>query len=59
MQHEVRSWVRAQFTQVTGYVIKGGWLRNLSSLGYTAFSIDREWVNDAIQVRQLMPTAYS
>jgi hypothetical protein len=36
--------------QVTGYVIKGGWLRNLSSLGYTAFSIDLEWVNDALPV---------
>ena len=33
----------------SAYVIKGGWLTNLNSLGYTAFSIDRLSVSNAIQ----------
>jgi hypothetical protein len=32
----------------SGYVIKGGWLTNLNSLGHTAFSIDYLSVSDAI-----------
>ena len=32
----------------SGYVIKGGWLSNLNSLGHTAFSIDYLSVSDAV-----------
>ena len=32
----------------TGYVVKGGWLTNLNSLGSTAFSLDYTTGNDAI-----------
>ena len=32
----------------TGYVLKGGWLTNLNSLGHTAFSIDYTTGEDAI-----------
>jgi len=31
----------------TGYVVKGGWLTNLNSLGHTAFSLDYTTGNDA------------
>ena len=32
----------------TGYVVKGGWLTNLNSLGHTAFSLDYTTGSDAI-----------
>ena len=43
---------RAEATDVrtgTGYVVKGGWLSSLTSIGSTAFSIDYGSLSDVIQ----------